>query len=451
MNPLDLIIRNGTVVTETEILRADIAIDNGKIEEISPDLSSSAKEIIDASELHIFPGVIDSHVHFNEPGRTEWEGLETGSRAVAAGGGTLFFDMPLNAHPPTIDAESFQAKRRAAEQKSLVDFALWGGLVPENLDKLEELARCGVIGFKAFMSNSGIEDFSCVNETVLREGMKRAAALRLPVAVHAESDLLTSRLTAEAVKANRTGIRDYLASRPIQAELDAIQKAIELAGETGCSLHVVHVSNAAGVHLIADARKRGIDVTCETCPHYLALTEDDLEKIGPLAKCAPPLRSNSEQEQLWRELLAENILTVGSDHSPSPPSMKQADSFFKVWGGISSAQHLMTLLIALGHFEKKASLPMLLRFATANVARRFKLPGKGPIAVGNDADLALVDLNGTFVVRAEDLFYRHKQSPYVGRTLRAPVRRTFLRGQTVFQDGKITAPARGRLIEPTRI
>jgi len=448
MNSLDLIVRDGMVVTETEVTRADVGIANGKIEAISANLSGTAREIIDASGLHVFPGVIDAHVHFNDPGRAEWEGIETGSRAVAAGGGTLFFDMPLNAHPPTVDDASFRAKREAAEQKSLVDFALWGGIVPENLDALEELAKCGVIGFKAFMSNSGIEDFSRVEDSVLREGMKRAAALKLPVAVHAESETLTSLLTAEAVNANRTSIRDYLDTRPIQAELDAIQSAIAMAAETGCSLHVVHVSNAAGVRLITAARKAGVDVTCETCPHYLALTEDDLEKIGPVAKCAPPLRPEAEREELWRELLAENILTVGSDHSPSPPEMKQAASFFKVWGGISGAQHLMPLLLTLGHFERKAALPFLMRFCTANVSRRFKLPGKGSIAVGNDADLALVDLNGSFTVRPEDLQYRHRQSPYIGRQLRGSVRRTLVRGRTVFQDGKIVAMSAGKLVSP---
>jgi len=449
MNSFDLIIRDGLVVTETTVTRADLGIEGGKITAIASHITDAARQTIDAVGLHIFPGVIDAHVHFNEPGRSDWEGIETGSRAVAVGGGTLFFDMPLNAHPPTLDAKSFQAKQTAAEQKSLVDFALWGGLVPQNLDQLDELARCGVIGFKAFMCNSGIDDFDSVDDRVLREGMKRAAFLKLPVAVHAESESRTSLLTAEAMAANRTGIRDYLNSRPILAELDAIQRAVDLAGETGCALHVVHVSCAAGVGLIAGARRAGVDVTCETCPHYLALTDEDVEKLGPVAKCAPPLRTAREREELWQELLAENILTVGSDHSPSPPAMKQAANFFKVWGGISGAQHLLPLLLTLGHFERQADLSLLLRFTSANVARRFKLPGKGPIAIGNDADLALVNLEESFDVRAEDLQYRHRQSPYVGRCLRGAVRRTLVRGRTVFQDGKIVTEPQGRLIRPS--
>jgi allantoinase len=451
MNSLDLIIRNGLVVTETTVVRADVGVAEGKIAAVVPGIADAARETIDAAGLHIFPGVIDAHVHFNEPGRADWEGIETGSRAVAAGGGTMFFDMPLNAHPPTLDAASFRAKQAAAEQKSLVDFALWGGLVPQNLDQLDELAKCGVIGFKAFMSNSGIDDFACVDDRILREGMKRAAFLKLPVAVHAESESMTSRLTTEAMAGNRTAIRDYLDSRPILAELDAIQRAVDLAGETGCALHVVHVSCASGVGIIAGARRAGLDVTCETCPHYLTLTDEDVEKLGAVAKCAPPLRPASEREALWGELLAENILTVGSDHSPSPPEMKQAANFFKVWGGISGAQHLMPLLITLGHFERKADLSLLLRFCSANVARRFKLPaGKGHIAEGCDADLALVSLDESFTVRAEDLQYRHRQSAYAGRSLRGAVRRTLVRGLTVFQDGQIVTESQGRLIQPSR-
>jgi allantoinase len=204
------------------------------------------------------------------------------------------------------------------------------------------------------------------------------------------------------------------------------------------------------VRLIAAARKSGVDVSCETCPHYLALSEEDMAQLGAVAKCAPPLRPASEQEKLWHELLAENILTVGSDHSPSPPEMKQADNFFKVWGGISGAQHLLPLLITIGHFQRHADLSLLLRFCSANVARRFKLPaGKGRLAVGSDADLALVKFNENLTVRAEDLQYRHRYSPYIGRRLRASVQRTLLRGQTVFQDGKIVSGPQGRLIRPS--
>jgi len=383
------------------------------------------------------------HVHFNEPGRSDWEGLESGSNAVAAGGGTLFFDMPLNAHPPTLDAASFELKHAAAAKSSRVDFALWGGLTPANLDRLEELAECGVIGFKAFMCNSGIDDFLSADDRTLREGMKRAAALRMPVAVHAESDALTARLTLEAIAAGRTSVRDFLKSRPIEAELEAIGRALALAGETGCRLHVVHVSCADGVRLVAEAQERGVDASCETCPHYLVLTDRDLEALGPMAKCAPPLRSAQEQACLWGELLAGKILTVGSDHSPSPPAMKQGTDFFKVWGGISGAQHLLPLLLS-----RDVDLSLLARLVSANVAERFQLPPtKGKLAPGADADLALVKLDDV-EIRAADLFYRHRQSPYVGRRLRAGVQRTLLRGRTIYQSGRLVGEPVGQLVRP---
>jgi len=449
MSTFDLIVRNGTVVTSHDPQRADIGIANGKIAEVQPNLIGQAKDAIDATGLHIFPGLIDSHVHFNDPGRAEWEGIETGSRALAAGGGTLFFDMPLNAHPPTVNREAFDQKLAAAQRSSLVDFALWGGLVPDNLDHLEELAERGVIGFKAFMSNSGIEDFPCVDDRTLREGMKRAAKLKKIVAVHAESEPITAELTQKKLAQGAGSIRDYLDSRPLHAELDAIERALEMAGETGCALHIVHVSCGSGIALIASARRNGVNVSCETCPHYLVLTEEDMERIGALAKCAPPLREKPCRESLWKYFEANQIDTIGSDHSPAPPDMKQSENFFKVWGGISGVQHTLPLLLSEGHISRRLALPLISRLVTHNVAERFDLPPeKGSITFHADADLALVDLNGSFQVESDELFYRHKQTPYAGRKLTGKVMRTILRGQTVFKDGKIVSKSVGQLVKP---
>ena len=447
MREFDLLLRGGTVVTESEVRQMDIGVVNGKIATLGSQLSRSATAEVGANGLHIFPGVIDAHVHFNEPGRAEWEGMETGSRALAAGGGTLFFDMPLNSHPPTIDAAGFDLKLAAAQKSSLTDFAFWGGLVPQNSGQLEELAARGVVGYKSFMCDSGIDDFPLVNNAALREGMKCAAQWKLPVAVHAESESLTKKLAREKMASGQTSIRDYLDSRPIAAELDAIQRALDLAGETGCALHVVHVSSGEGIALIAGAKQRGVDVSCETAPHYLMLSEADMEKLGAVAKCAPPLRTSAEQQKLWQRLLAGEVTTVGSDHSPSPPEMKLDQNFFKVWGGISSVQHTLSLLLSRDHRgdEPLRSIASLL---AANVGGRFKLPSKGRIAAGYDADFALVDLGQDFQVRAEDLYYRHRQSPYVGRTLRGRVVRTILRGQTIFLDDKIVAKPAGRLVKP---
>jgi allantoinase len=278
--------------------------------------------------------------------------------------------------------------------------------------------------------------------------MKICAQLSKLVAVHAESDAITSHLAAKALAENKISIRDYLNSRPIHAELEAIHRAIEMSRDTKCALHIVHVSSGAGVALIASAQQQGVDVTCETCPHYLALTEDDLEQIGAVAKCAPPLRSKSAQNVLWRYLENGFVRTIGSDHSPSPPDMKRNYNFFKVWGGISGVQHTLSLMLTEGRVNRSIALSFLANLFSANVADRFKIPHKGKIAAGFDADFALVDLKQTFAVAKEDLFYRHQQTPYVGRALTGRVVQTILRGETIFKDGKIVGAKKGRLIKP---
>jgi allantoinase len=448
---LDLILRGGSVVTHDGELAADIGIAEGKIVSLDLTLDRSARQTINVSGFHVLPGVIDSHVHFNDPGRAHWEGIETGSRALAAGGGTAFFDMPLNSSPPTLDAASFDAKLAVAQKKSLVDFAFWGGLVPGNLKNLEALAQRGVIGFKAFMCDSGIAEFPRSDDATLREGMKRAAQLGKIVAVHAESDVLTRELTQQAIIHGKTTARDYLASRPIIAELDAIQRALDLASETQCALHIVHVSCSAGVALIASARKLGVDVTCETCPHYLSLTESDMEELGVIAKCAPPLRPSAARDALWQYVSTQQVSTIGSDHSPSPPEMKSGTDFFSCWGGISGIQHTLPVLLREGYMKRGVPLSVIARLTSFNVIERFGLPhSKGTIAIGSDADLAVVDLKQPYTVSESDLLDRHGHNPYVGRTLTGRVVRTILRGQTVFHEGSIVSPPIGRLIEPQR-
>lgn len=448
MPTYDLLIRSARVVTPDAVAQADIAVAHGRIVALAPELPGAAAETIDAAGLHALPGLIDAHVHVNEPGRTHWEGFATGTAALAAGGGTLCFDMPLNASPPTLDAHSFQLKRQAAERAAVTDFALWGGLVPGDLDRLDELAACGAIGFKAFMSNSGIDDFQAADDLTLSEGMARAARLGRVVAVHAESDSLTAALAARARAQGRRSARDYLASRPVVAELEAIQRAILLARHAGCALHIVHVSCGSGVALIAEARARGADVTCETCPHYLALTEDDVERIGAAAKCAPPIRDHHERELLWARLLAGDIQLVASDHSPAPPELKGAgDDFFALWGGIAGVQSTLPLLLTLGHHGRGLPLPAIAALTAANVAARFGLGhAKGAIAVGRDADLTLVDLHAEDELSRDGLLDRHRLSPYVGTRLRGLVRRTIRRGETIFRDGRVVATGGGRLV-----
>jgi allantoinase len=449
MSLYDLILRNGTLVTTEGISQADLAIASGGIVAIAPELEGTASEEIDAQGMHIFPGVIDAHLHFNDPGRAHWEGFTTGTRALAAGGTTAFFDMPLNSSPPTINAESFDLKCREAQAHSLVDFGLWGGLVPGNVDCLEELAERGVVGFKAFMSNSGIEDFASVDDVTLYEGMQRATQLGRMVALHAESDQITGILARRARAQGKTGIRDYLASRPVVAELEAIERAILFAQETGCKLHIVHVSSGRGVALVAEARTKGIDVSCETCSHYLVLTEEDVERLGAVAKCAPPLRTREVQEELWQQLFAGNILMITSDHSPAPAEMKTSPDFFQVWGGISGCQSLLQLLLTDGYYERQLPLPTIVSLTSASIADRFALgPHKGRVAIGAEANLILLDLQESSVLHTDDLYYRHPHSPYVGKTMRGRIHRTLLRGNTIFLDGQFAPDIRGTLIKP---
>jgi allantoinase len=437
----DLIVRGGTIVGPSGPVEADLAVEDGRIAEIAPNREGTAQEEIDARGLHILPGAIDAHAHFNEPGRTHWEGFVTGSQSLAAGGITAYIEMPLNAYPPTCDAESFDLKLKAAKECSLVDFAFYGGIVPGNVDRLEELADRGVAGLKAFMATSGTLDFQPADDLTLYEGMAKAAELGLPVLVHAENKAITDALAERAVRTLRTTMRDYLDSRPGVAELEAINRAILFAEETSCSLHVA---------LVAAARERGVDVTCETCAHYLVLTDEDAETLGAVAKCAPPLRPQKDLEELWEQLREGNVKFVTSDHSPCPPEMKTGDDYFRAWGGIAGCQSLLNVMLDEGYHGRGLPLEEVAMLLSGKVANRFGLSGKGRLEVGADADLALIDLNAISNLQRDDLLYRHKISPYVGCAFHGKVVRTIVRGTTVFRDGKIISEPIGKFIKPGR-
>ena len=443
----DLILRGGMLVTPGGLHHADLAIEGGKIQAIGPELPGATDEI-DARGLHVFPAVIDVHLHFNEPGRTEWEGAATGSRALAAGGGAVFFDMPLNSTPCTVNAREFDRKRAALEVSSIADFGLWGGIVPGNIGEMEELAHRGVVGFKAFMCDSGLPEFPRADDFTLFEGLTEAARLGLPVSVHAENHELTAGLSRKMAGQGRSGARDFLASRPLVAEVEAIERATRLAGEADAKLHIVHISSGRGVIAAAEAKARGVDVSIETCAHYLFFTEEDLERLGAIAKCAPPLRNAEQQCALWKTLLDGTVDVVASDHSPAPPEMKTG-AIMQAWGGIAGVQSTLAALLDRGYFDHGLPLERIAALIAATPAERFRIARKGRLSPGNDADVTLVDLGASYTLGESDLLQRHKISPYIGSTFRGVVKRTLRRGETIFMNGAITASTRGELVRPT--
>ncbi len=434
------VIRGALVVMPDGARQADVLIEGESIVSIAPHIDPRGAVDVDASGLVLFPGLVDAHVHFNDPGREDWEGLETGSLALAAGGGTCFIDMPLNSDPPVLDRVTFRAKRARGEMVSRLDFALWGGLTPDSLGHLDEMAEEGAVGFKAFMCPSGISEFAAADARTLKAGMLRAAALNLVVAVHAEDPEFLAQHSQRHPPARPGTMRDWSLSRPPEAERRAIAMAVEIAGETGCRLHVVHVSSPEGLDAAVKGRTAGVDVTIETCPHYLLIDDEDAARIGIPAKCAPPIRDRARVQALWKALADGTIDTLGSDHSPAPPSMKEGLDVFEAWGGIAGCQHGWPLLL-------DPDLPSLPWERWADVwagkpASRFGLGSrKGSIAPGFDADFCFM-APGSATIRAEDLLYRHPVSPYVGKSLAWTVRQTWSRGRPV---GPLS---RGRFLRP---
>ncbi|WP_223066985.1 allantoinase [Paenibacillus caui] len=454
----DLIIHGGLVVLPDEVRKMDIGIQNGKIAALADHIESHlAADTVNAEGRLVMAGMIDAHVHFNEPNLGHWEGFETGTAALAAGGCTAFADMPLNGNPPTVTLPALEIKERLAAEGSAVDYAFWGGLMPGFLDQIEGLAAAGVIGFKAFMSNPGGEGegrFREVDRKTLHEGMKRIAAAQGVLALHAESEEMTSKLAEAARAAGKTDARAFVESRPVEAEVEAVSEALELAEQTGCRLHFVHISSPEAVDVIDAAKRRGMDVTLETCPHYLVLTASDMEELGPVAKCAPPLRDEARQAELWKRLEAGKIDFITSDHSPCPESMKDManGTFFDAWGGIAGAQNSLELMLDEGWHKRGIPLPAISRLLSLHPAKRFGFyPRKGEIAEGFDADLVLIDPNRNYTLSREDLLHRHPHSPYIGRTFSCKVTEVYCRGRAVYREGQgIVSKAEGKWIAPAQ-
>lgn len=445
----DLLIKGGNVVFHDGVRKVDIGVKDEKISCIAEHITEDAKEVIDAAGQFVMPGMIDTHVHISEPGRTEWEGFETGSKSMAAGGTTSYVEMPLNALPATINKEALDLKLEAAKTQNYVDYAFYGGLVPDNLDKLEELDAAGVLAFKCFLSDITSDipgDFTNVDDYTLYKGMQKLAELDQLLCIHAENPSVTKKLAEDMVREGRTTAMDYVESRPIFTEVEAVSRAILFAKETGCKLHLVHISTSEAVQVIVKAQQEGVDVTLETCPHYLAITAEQVEEIGPRAKCQPPLRKAKDQEKLWDELMKGNINWITSDHSPCTEDLKQGN-IFEAWGGISGVQNNVDLMFDLAVKQRGLPVNKFVDLIATHPSERFNLPNKGEIAVGKDADIIFVDPNQSYVVKREDLYYKNKFSAYEGRQIDCRVTKTIVRGNVVFDlnEGIVGEPI-GKLI-----
>ena len=435
-------IRPGAIIVRNDVRK-------GKISGIvHADELPADTEVHDFGESTILPGLVDSHVHINDPGRAEWEGFETATRAAAAGGYTTLVDMPLNCLPPTATVAALAAKRQAAAGRCRVDWLAWGGVVSDNQEEIEALGAAGAPGFKCFLIHPGIDGFTMVTEAELRAALPHVARTGLPLLVHAELpgsvDQATGRLRDEDWRRYST----HLQSRPEEAELAAIRLLLSLCRQYKFRLHIVHLSASSALGELSAARAEGLPVSVETCPHYLHFCAEEIPDGATLFKCAPPIRSRDNREKLWQGLKDGIIDLVATDHSPCPPAMKRLDegSFKTAWGGISS------LSLALPVIWTEASRR---GFTWTDVTRWMceepaRLAGcatrKGRIAEGFDADFVIFEPEAEFVVTEDRLYYRHPVSPYLGERLRGVVKATYLRGQCVFADGQFCGGARGREI-----
>jgi allantoinase len=428
------------VLVEGEQIRAVVALDQ----------PPPGAEVEDFGDAVILPGLVDSHVHVNEPGRTEWEGFETATRAAAAGGYTLLVDMPLNCRPPTTTVAALSAKRRAARDKCWVDWAAWGGVVSDNRQEIEPLARAGIRGFKCFLIHSGIDDFSMVSESELREALPEVARTGLPLLVHAELGGPVQRATSDLASADWRSYPTYLQSRPEEAEISAIRLLVSLCREYRFWLHVVHLSACEGLELLRSARAEGLPVSVETCPHYLHLTAEAISDRATQCKCAPPIRNAENRERLWQGLREGVIDLVATDHSPCPPVMKRLEEgdFRTAWGGISSLSVALPVMWTEA-WRRGFTLTDIARWMAAAPARLAGCDSqKGSIAAGCDADFVIFDPEAEFVVTTVALHQRHALSPYLGEKLRGVVRATYLRGVPVFAGGQFTGAPRGKEFIP---
>jgi len=437
----DLAISSNHTVTPDGIRKASVLIRNGKIAGIIDEVKEKEFPIVEVGDLVLMAGIVDSHVHINEPGRTDWEGFDTATLSAIAGGITSLVDMPLNSTPVTTTLAAFQDKMNSMTGQLHCNCGCWGGIVPGNHKEIESLIDNGVLGFKAFLTHSGIDDFPNVTERELRKAMPIIARSGLPLLVHAE----LSGETGTHYPPSRS-YSTYLASRPCSFEDKAIELMIRLCEEFGCRTHIVHLSSANSIEQIADAKQRGLPLTVETGQHYLYFNAEDIEDGRTEFKCAPPIRDRSNNERLWDALKAGIIDFVATDHSPAPPEMKHPESgdFMNAWGGISSIQFALPALWTAAQ-TRNASLNDIAKWLCSGPAR---LAGasKGELSVGYDADFVIWDPHSKFKVLKENILHRHKTTPYMGEQLSGIVHQTWLAGKKVFEQGRMISPNEGKIL-----
>lgn len=436
----DLIIKNGTVVLENQVKRCDIAVKDGKISKISDEISDFGTDLIDATGKVVMAGMIDSHFHASDPGgiRSDWEGYMTGTRALAKGGITTFLDMPLNNLPATVDKPTLDTKRANAKEKCYVDFGFFGGVMPNNQDKLKDLKENGAIAFKAFMSSCGdksiADDFRNVNDYELFSAMQELSKIGGIMCVHAENAVVTDMLGIIMKNDGKKELLDYANSRPKWTETEAVARASIIAKATGARLHIMHVSNPDTIEFILNENKNGAGITFESCPHYLIFSHEDFTKYGTKIKCSPPIRSLEDKNEMWDLFLNGTIKILSSDHSPCPYKMKDFDNAFDAWGGISGAQNSLDLMFSEAVIKRNMDMCAFSHAISKNPAQLYGIKNKGIIKEGYDADLVIIDTSKPYTLTEDMLLYQNKFSPYVGFNIECTITHTILRGNVIYNE-----------------